>query len=43
MIRLEEEVMGDYERLKLIFEKSCDEVFHGVRDVFNTFGQVKLV
>ena len=43
MIRQEEEVMGDYERLKQIFEKSCDEVLHCVNDVFDTFGQVKLI
>lgn len=43
MIRQEEEVMGDYERLKQIWEKSCDEVLHCVRDVYDTFGQVKLV
>ena len=43
MIRKEEEVMGDFERLKKIFEKSCDEVLHCVHDVFDTFGQVKLV
>ena len=43
MIRQEEEVMGDFERLKKIFEKSCDEVLHGVHDVFDTFGQVKLI
>lgn len=43
MIRQEEEVMGDYERLKQIFEKSCDEVLRGVHDVFDTFGQVKLI
>lgn len=43
MIRQEEEVMGNYERLKKIFEKSCDEVLHSVRDVFKTFGPVKLV
>ena len=43
MIRQEEEVMGNYERLKKIFDKSCDEVLHSVRDVFKTFGQVKLV
>jgi hypothetical protein len=43
MIRQEEEVMGDYERLKHIFEKSCDEVLHCVNDVFDTFGQVKLI
>ncbi|MBR1668953.1 MAG: hypothetical protein IJ693_11845 [Bacteroidaceae bacterium] len=43
MIRQEEEVKGDFERLKKIFEKSCDEVLHGVREVFDTFGQVKLI
>lgn len=43
MIQKEEEVRGDYERLKVIFENSCDEVLHGVRDVFDTFGQIKLV
>ena len=43
MIRKEEEVRGDFERLKAIFEKSCDEMLHGVRDVFDTFGQVKLI
>lgn len=43
MIRQEEEVMGDFERLKKIFEKSCDDVLNGVRDVFDTFGQVKLI
>ena len=43
MIRQEEEVMGDYERLKKIFEKSCDEVLHCVNDVFDTFGEVKLI
>lgn len=43
MIRKEEEVMGDYERLKDIFEKSCNEVLHGVRDIFDTFGHVKLI
>lgn len=43
MIRKEEEVKGDYDRLKKIFEKSCDEVLRGVRDVFNTFGEVKLM
>ncbi len=43
MIRQEKEVMGDYERLKKIFEKSCDDVLHGVRDVFDTFGEVKLI
>ena len=43
MIRKEEEVMGNYEKLKLIFEKSCDEVLKCVNDVFDTFGQVKLI
>lgn len=43
MIRKEQEVMGDYKRLKEIFEKSCDEVLHSVNVVFNTFGQVKLI
>ena len=43
MIREEEKVMGDYERLKHIFEKSCDEVLCCVRDVFDAFGQVKLI
>lgn len=43
MIRKEEKVKGDYEQLKQIFEKSCDEALHGVRDVFNAFGQVKLI
>lgn len=43
MIRQEEEVMGDYERLKKIFEKSCDEVLKSVHDVFDTFGQVKMI
>ena len=43
MIRQEEEVIGDYERLKKIFEKSCDEVLRCVNDVFDTFGEVKLI
>lgn len=43
MIRKEKMVRGDYELLKKIFEESCDEVLHGVRDVFDTFGQVKLI
>ena len=43
MIHKEAEVLGDIERLKRIFEKSCDEVLKGVRDVFDTFGNVKLV
>lgn len=43
MIRQEEEVLGDYDRLKKIFEKSCDEVLRCVNDVFDTFGEVKLI
>ena len=43
MIRKEEEVRGDYERLKTIFEKSCDELLHNVRKVNETFGQVQLI
>ena len=43
MIRKEEEAMGNIDWLKEIFEKSCERALHGVRDVFDTFGNVKLV
>ena len=43
MSRKEEEVMGNIDWLKEIFEKSCERALHGVRDVFDTFGNVKLV
>lgn len=43
MIRQEEDVKGDFERLKEIFEKSCDKVLHCVSEVYNTFGKVKLI
>ncbi len=43
MIRQEEEVRGDFPRLKAIFENSCDEVLGSVHDVLDTFGQVKLI
>ncbi|MBQ6190469.1 MAG: hypothetical protein IJK45_09895 [Bacteroidaceae bacterium] len=43
MIHREEEVRGDFKQLKYIYEKSCDEVLSSVRDVFDTFGQVKLI
>ena len=43
MIRKEEEVRGNYERLKAIFEKSCDELLHNVRKVNETFGHVQLI
>ncbi len=43
MIRKEEEVLGDTERLIQIFNDSCDQVLHSVREVFKTFNNVKLV
>lgn len=43
MIQKEEEVRGDFKRLKEIYEKSCEEVLKSVREVFDTFGQVKLI
>lgn len=43
MIRKEELVRGDFTLLKEIFEHSCEQVSHGLRDVFDTFGNVKLV
>lgn len=43
MIRKEEEVRGDYARLKKIFDDSCDKVLKSIRDVSSTFGSVKLV
>ena len=43
MIRKEDEVRGDFIKLKEIFEKSCDEVLKGVHEVYDTFGHVKLV
>lgn len=43
MIRQEQEVRGDYARLKKIFETSCDNVLKSINDVKATFGSVKLV
>lgn len=43
MIQKEEEVKENYDRLKAIFEKSCDEVLKSVHDVYNTFGDIKLI
>ena len=43
MIRQEQEVRGDYDRLKKIFETSCDNVLKSINDVKATFGSVKLV
>ncbi len=43
MIQKEEKVRGDFKQLKVIFEKSCEEVLKSFREVFDTFGQVKLI
>lgn len=43
MIRKEEEVRGDYVRLKEIFERSCDEVLRSVNVVNATFKNAQLV
>lgn len=43
MIHRENEVRGDFQRLKEIYENSCDEVLRSVRDVFDNFGNVKLI
>lgn len=43
MIRKEEEVRGDARRLKEIYNRSCDEVLNPVRDLYDTFGHVKLI
>jgi hypothetical protein len=43
MIRQEQEVRGDYARLKKIFDSSCDKVLKSIKDVKATFGPVKLV
>ena len=43
MIRKEQEVKGDYKRLKKIFEKSCQEVLRSVDEVTSTFKNVQLV
>lgn len=43
MIQKEQEVKGDYARLKEIFEKSCDEVLRSVNEVNATFKNVQLV
>lgn len=43
MIRKEQEVRGDYDRLKKIFDASCDKVLKSIKDVKSTFGPVKLV
>lgn len=43
MIRKEQEVRGDYKRLKKIFDNSCSQLLDGVRDVLKTFKNVQLV
>jgi hypothetical protein len=43
MIRQETEVRGDAKRLKDIYNRSCDDVLKSVREVYDTFGQVKLI
>ena len=43
MIRKEKEVRGDYERLKRIFDRSCNEMLRSVNEVVGTFGNVQLV
>lgn len=43
MIRKEELTRADYNKLKKIFEDSCEKVLGCVRDVYDTFGNVKIV
>lgn len=43
MIRKEEEVRGDYVRLKKIFNDSCDKVLKSIKDVNQAFGSIKLI
>lgn len=43
MIRKEEQVRGDFSRLKEIYENSCDDVFKSLREVYDAGGQVKIV
>jgi hypothetical protein len=43
MIHKENEVRGDFKRLKEIYDNSCEEVLKSVREVYDTFGQVKLI
>ena len=43
MIRKEQEVKGDYERLKKIFEQSCEDVLRSVDEVNATFKNAQLV
>ena len=43
MIRKEEEVRGDFAKLKKIWDKSCAEVMKGVVEISAAFGSVQLV
>lgn len=43
MIQKENKVKGDYEQLKRIYEKSCDDLLRSVNEVVGTFGAVQLV
>lgn len=43
MIRKEQEIRGDYVKLKKIFDDSCDRVLKSINDVKSTFGSVKFV
>lgn len=43
MIRKEKEVRGDFEQLKRIFNKSCEQLLKGVNELVGSFGNVKLV
>ena len=43
MIRREREVRGDFEQLKRIYDKSCNDLMKSVNVVLDTFGPVKLV
>jgi hypothetical protein len=43
MIRKEEEVRGDFAKLKKIWDNSCEEVVKGVIEISAAFGSVQLV
>lgn len=43
MIHKEEVTRGDFNRLKEIYEKSCENELKSLRDVFDSFGEVKLI
>ena len=43
MIRQEDLTRSDYKKLNRIFENSCDKVLGCLRDVYDTFGNVKIV